>query len=240
MAAACTRAGTPVVSGNVSLYNESYGAAIYPTPVVGMVGLIDGRAPTPSAFQAEGDVVALLGPWRADVSDLGGSTLLAALCDTVAGRPPRLDLEQEQALQRLTLDAIAAGLIRSAHDCSDGGLAVALAECCIWSGLGLRGEFAPPESAASEHDAALAMLFGEAPSRIVVSVAPDHWEALAALAAERGVPLTRLGTVGGDTLDLESLLDLPLRELHTTWRNGLRIARQPAAIIEQEAPSETY
>jgi len=234
MAAAARTLETPVISGNVSLYNESYGAAIYPTPVVGMVGLIDGRAPTPSAFQAEGDLVALLGPWRADEGNLGGSTLLSVLCGTVAGRPPRLDLEQERAMQRLTLDAIAAGLIRSAHDCSDGGLAVALAECCLWSGLGLRGELALPKGQSDEPGAALAALFGEAPSRIVVSLAPEQWEALAALAAARGLPLMRLGTVGGDTLRLEALLDVPVRELHAKWRNGLRIAHQPAG-AEQPA-----
>ncbi len=238
MAAAARTLETPVISGNVSLYNESYGAAIYPTPVVGMVGLIDGRTPTPSAFQAEGDIVGLLGPWRADVSDLGGSTLLATLCDTVAGRPPRLDLEQEQALQRLMLDAIAAGLIRSAHDCSDGGLAVALAECSLWSGLGLRSEFALPESEANGHDSTLAMLFGEAPSRIVVSVAPEQWEALATLATERGLPLTRLGTVGGDTLHLDSLFDVPVRELHTTWRDGLRVTRQTTEVEQAPGVSE--
>ncbi len=232
MAAAARTLETPVISGNVSLYNESYGAAIYPTPVVGMVGLIVGRAPTPSAFQAEGDVVALLGPWRAEVSDLGGCTLLAALCDTVAGRPPRLDLEQERAVQRLTLEAIAAGLIRSAHDCSDGGLAVALAECCIWSGLGLRGEVAQPERETDDPFAGIALLFGEAPSRIVVSLAPEQWEPLAALAVERKVPLTRLGTVGGDKLHVDGLLDVLVRELHAAWRDGLRVAHQPAGVVQ--------
>ncbi|MGZ3602683.1 MAG: phosphoribosylformylglycinamidine synthase subunit PurL, partial [Ktedonobacterales bacterium] len=138
MAAAACALETPVISGNVSLYNESFGQAIYPTPIVGMVGLLEDRAPTPSAFQSAGDVVALLGEWTTNPATLGGSTYLKALHDTVAGRPTQLDLERERAVQRLTLDAIAAGLIRSAHDCSDGGLAVALAECCIWSGLGFR------------------------------------------------------------------------------------------------------
>jgi phosphoribosylformylglycinamidine synthase II len=228
MAAAARMLETPVISGNVSLYNESYGAAIYPTPVVGMLGLIDGRVPTPGAFQAEGDVVVLLGPWRADVGDLGGSTLLATLCNTVAGRPPKLDLVQERAVQRLTLDAIAAGLIRSAHDCSDGGLAAALAECCIWSGLGLRGDVALPEGASGEPHVALSMLFGEAPSRIVVSLAPASWEALEALAAERGVTLTRLGMVGGDVLRLGPSLHVPVGGLRAAWRDGLRVAHQPA------------
>ncbi len=228
MSAAARALETPVISGNVSLYNESYGSPIYPTPVVGMLGLIEGREPTPSAFQAAGDVVALLGAWDADPADLGGSAYLATIHNTVAGRPPRLDLEREQALQRLTLDATAAGLLRSAHDCSDGGLAVALAECCLWSGLGLIGEAAAPMLA--EADPALNMLnllaalYGEAPSRIVVSLAADQWDALTTLATERGVPLTRLGVVGGDRLRLADALDAPINALHAAWRGGLAAA----------------
>jgi len=226
MAAAARALETPVISGNVSLYNESFGQAIYPTPVVGMVGLIEGlggtagRAPTPSAFQAEGDIVALLGELSADPATLGGSTYLAALHNTVAGRPPQLDLARERALQRLTLDAIAAGLVHSAHDCSDGGLGVALAECCLWSGLGLRAEVPLPAEPA-EILATTALLFGEAPSRIVVSLAPDQWEPLATLAASAGVPLTRLGVVAGNRLTFGPSLDLPVADLRTVWRNGL-------------------
>jgi phosphoribosylformylglycinamidine synthase len=217
MAAAAHALETPVISGNVSLYNESFGKAIYPTPVVGMVGLIEGRAPTPSAFQREGDVVVLLGDASRDLATLGGSAYLAALYDTVAGRPPTLDLDRERTLQRLTLDTIAAGLIRSAHDCSDGGLAVALAECCIWSGLGLRGQLA--ETAAPLE--AVALLFGEAPSRIVVSLAPEAEDEVLTRAKAAGVPVTRMGVVAGDRLALSPLLDVPAAELHAAWRNGL-------------------
>jgi len=228
MSAAARALATPVISGNVSLYNESYGAPIYPTPVVGMLGLIEGREPTPSAFQSAGDVVALLGEWSADPADLGGSAYLATIHDTVAGRPPQLDLAREQALQQLTLDATAAGLLRSAHDCSDGGLAVALAECCMWSGQGLVGDATPPIPANGDPAlnalTTLAALYGEAPSRIVVSLAPDRWDALVTLATERGLPLTRLGVVGGDRLRFADALDADVAELRAVWRGGLAAA----------------
>ncbi len=217
MSAAARALETPVISGNVSLYNESFGQAIFPTPVVGMVGLLDGRLPTPGAFQEEGDIVALLGEPDIDSSTLGGSTYLSALYGIVAGRPARIDLERERALQRCVLDATGVGLLKSAHDCSDGGLAISLAECSIWSDLGFRGELALP----SERVAAAALLFGEAPSRIVVSLHPENWQELADIAAAADVPLTRLGTVGGDRLSLGPALDLPLATLRSVWRSGL-------------------
>ncbi len=223
MAEAARLLETPVISGNVSLYNESFGQGIYPTPVVGMVGLIEGRAPTPSAWSREGDVVALLGDWSAQTGDLGGSAYLATLHATVAGHPPMLDLDRERAVQRLTLAGIARGLIRSAHDCSDGGLAVALAECAIWSGLGLR-DVATPPGATDDALTTIAALFGEAPSRIVVSVAPEQREALAALAAEYETPFTPLGVVGGERLAIGSALDVAIADLRATWRDGLRVA----------------
>jgi phosphoribosylformylglycinamidine synthase len=234
MAAAARALGTPVISGNVSLYNESFGQAIYPTPVVGMLGLLEGRPPTPSAFQAPGDVVGLLGGWAADPASLGGSTYLAAIHGIVAGRPPTLDLARECALQRLLVAASAAGLIRSAHDCSDGGLGVALAECCVWSGLGLHGEPIGAGTAYRARLAALAALFGEAPSRVVVSARPDQWTALAARAAEAGVPLARLGVVGGAHLALPGLLDVAVADLEASWRDGLARALQGAGNSEPE------
>jgi len=224
MADAARALETPVISGNVSLYNESFGTAIYPTPVVGMVGLIEGRAPTPSAFQADGDVVALLGPAHAEPADLNASTYLATIHGTVAGRPSRLDLARERAVQQLTLRAIGEWLIRSAHDCSDGGLAVALAECCIQSGRGLRGMLELGTGAEADRLGQIAALFGEAPSRIVVSLAPEHWDELARLATASGVALTRLGTVGGGRLRLAPVLDVPIAELRAAWRTGLRQA----------------
>jgi phosphoribosylformylglycinamidine synthase subunit PurL len=233
MSAAARALQTPVISGNVSLYNESFGQPIYPTPVVGMVGLIEGRPPTPSAFQIEGDIVALLGEPGTGPATLGGSSYLATIRGLIVGRPALLDLERERAVQQLALRAIAAGMLRSAHDCSDGGLAIALAECCLWSGLGLKGELYLPD----EPVAAAALLFGEAPSRIIVSLEPDMWPDLHQLAVSMDVPLTRLGTVGGDRLALGDSLDLPVVMLRSAWRDGLAQALVSAS--QAEAPEES-
>jgi phosphoribosylformylglycinamidine synthase len=222
MAAAARILETPVISGNVSLYNESFGAAIYPTPVVGMIGLLEGHEPTPSAFQAEGDIIGVLGPWAVTPDTLGGGSYLAELHGTWAGRPPQLDLEVERAVQQVVLAASAAGMLHSAHDCSDGGLGVALAECCIWSRLGLRGELQLPEQLTGDPLAATALLFGEAPSRIVLSAALESWGALTELAESHGMLLTRLGIVGGDRLAFPPLLDVTIEAMYSAWRNGFR------------------
>ena len=214
MAAAARALHTPVVSGNVSLYNETGGTAIYPTPIIGMVGLLeDGRAPLPSAAGAPGDIIALVGPWRDDLADLGGSTYLDEIHHIVAGRPAQIDLATEAAVQRLVIDAHAGQLLRSAHDCSDGGLGVALAEWCIWSGQGVQGADLALEQP-------VAVLFGEAPSRIVVAVAADQWAPFSDLAEARGVALTRLGTVGGDRLRALGM-DVAVGDLRDRWENGL-------------------
>ena len=223
MSAAARALETPVISGNVSLYNESFGQPIYPTPVVGMVGLLEANAPLPSGFQREGDVVALLGAWESTPGDLGGSTYLKVIEGEIAGRPAQLDLQREAAVQRLCLAAFKAGLLQSAHDCSDGGLAVALAESCIWGNLGLAlEEDALPANAAGQNALrTLAFCFGEAPSRIVVSLPPAAWDTLASLAAQAGVPIRRLGVVGGSTLRIGSALDVPVADLARSWSQGL-------------------
>jgi phosphoribosylformylglycinamidine synthase subunit PurL len=224
MAEAAKVLETPVISGNVSLYNESFGQGIFPTPVVGMVGLLEGRAPTPSAWQSPSDVVALLGSWSAEPGELGGSSYLATIHGKVAGRPPLLDLDRERAVQAATLAGIEAGLIRSAHDCSDGGLAVTLAECAIWSGIGLRGEAKLPIGAEGDALATLAALYGEAPSRIVVSVPAERYAELEKLSKAHKVPLTRLGVAGGDRLTFAGGLDADLDDLRAAWRGGLAAA----------------
>ncbi len=179
MAAACEALGTPVISGNVSLYNETMGAAVYPTPVVGMLGLIeDVDRRCDAAFRTTGDVVMLLGQGgevAGRAADLAGSEYLKLVHGVVAGRPA-IDLGAEAAVQRCTLAAIRAGLLSSAHDCSDGGLAVALAECAAWGGLGLDAAGLPIDG---RLDAAL---FGEAQSRIVVSLPPSGVDDLRRLA----------------------------------------------------------
>ena len=132
MAEACEQLGTPVTGGNVSLYNESPASAVYPTPVIGMVGLIDDLdSITRSHFSTEGDTIVLLGT---PTAELGGSEYLARVHHLVAGAPPHCDLKVERDLIEAVLASIEAGVVRSAHDSSDGGLAVALAECCIIDG----------------------------------------------------------------------------------------------------------
>ena len=216
MAAASKALGIPVVSGNASLYNETSGDAVYPTPVVGMLGLIeDVERVVPMGFQAEGDQVFLLGAdaLRGEPAGLAGSELLKLLHDGLVAGQPRIDLALEVRVQRFCLEAAGRGLLASAHDCSRGGLAVALAECCFESGLGLD---APAVAVEGRVDAAL---FGEAPSRIVVSTRDG--ETLAALALEHDVPLARLGRVGGDRLALGGHVDVAIADLRRVYEEGL-------------------
>jgi phosphoribosylformylglycinamidine synthase len=221
MAAACERLGTPVISGNVSLYNETNGDAVLPTPVVGMLGLLeDVEQRCPMAFQAAGDEVFLLGAGlEAAAATLAGSEYLRELHGLVAGRP-QIDLELEAGVQRTCLEAIRDGLLHSAHDCSHGGLAVALAECCIESGLGLDGSGL---KVSGRQDAAL---FGEGQSRIVISCPPGRRGEIEALAGRYGVPFTHLGRAGGDRLVIGGLLSVPVADLARAYREGLPRALQ--------------
>ncbi|MFL5618295.1 MAG: phosphoribosylformylglycinamidine synthase subunit PurL [Gemmatimonadaceae bacterium] len=189
MKEACEALGTPVTGGNVSLYNENPTGAVYPTPVIGMVGLVDSLAHiTRSAFTTPGDAIVLLGE---NTDELGGSEYLSRIHGEVAGRPPRCDLPRERALIAALLEAIRDGTVRSAHDCADGGLAIALAECVMM-------DRARPTSARIDLSAwrALprrALLFGEAQGRVVVST-PDP-EAVLAIAARNDVPARAIGEV---------------------------------------------
>jgi phosphoribosylformylglycinamidine synthase II len=208
MSEACRMLGTPIVSGNVSLYNESNGRAIYPTPIVGMLGLLeDAHHRTLAGFASAGDRVILLGD--DDGCGLGGSAYLAAR-GYVVGPAPTLDLDRERRVQRLCLDAIRCGLVRSAHDVSDGGLGVALAECCLLGGIGFVG--VPPDA-----EDRYRWLFNEGQSRIVVSVRPEDEAALQVLANEAGVPCTSLGTVGGSRFVIAGWLDVALEDLAHAW-----------------------
>jgi len=212
MARACRLLNIPVISGNVSLYNETKGKAIYPTPVVGMVGLIeDVDRHCTSGFKDEGDVVFLLG--SQDEGGLAGSEYLEVIHELIAGRP-FIDLDLEKRVQRCCLSLIKEGIIKSAHDCSDGGLAVALAECCLAGDVGFRGGW----EIQGRRDAAL---FGELPSRIIVSVAPTRAIELAERAAREGIGWGKLGVVRGERLVIEGLVDVPLEQMAMMWHNGL-------------------
>jgi len=219
---ACRALGTPVVSGNVSLYNETEGQGILPTPTVGMVGLVEPVDRTcQSAFRNPGDLVVLVGSLRGEV---GGSEYLAAQYGKEAGRPPALDLAREKAVQETVRRAIQEGLLTSAHDCSDGGLAVALAECCMmteapsdgskpaWIGAAIRVPFPARKDF---------VLFGEDASRIVVSLPGAGLARLEAIARDCGAPVVALGAVGGDRLEIQGALSLPVSELARAWRSGI-------------------
>ena len=200
----------PVISGNVSLYNESFGQPIYPTPTVGVVGLLDDvSARCTAGFKQAGDVVVLVGE---TLPELGGSEYLKVEFDTVAGSPPALDIELEAAVQAAVRDAIRTGLLRSAHDCSEGGLAVALAESCMAGDVG--ADIHLPDELA-----AVAALFSESQSRIVVSVAEEDSGAFIELLLEREVPYAVLGEVGGERLEIEGpegpLATASLAEMHS-------------------------
>ena len=218
MADACRALNIPVISGNVSLYNESVEGPIDPTPTVGMVGVLDDLSARAGAgFQDEGDRVVLLGASTAESpSDtLGGSEYLSRMHGVVAGRPS-VDLEAEVKTQSLVRDAIGRGLIKSAHDVSEGGLTVAVAESCVIGDIGAILDLDLPGD--SRIDAAL---FGEAPALIVVSTASGELEALRSLCNERGVPMREIGAVGGDMLKIADLIDVPLSDVATSWEGAL-------------------
>ncbi len=191
MGDACRAFGTPVTGGNVSFYNESPEAAVFPTPTIGMVGLVESlEHTTTAAFVTPDDVLLLVSPeawWH--TGGIEASEYLSVRHGQTSGDAPHLDLEEEKAVQAAVLGAIRAGLVRSAHDVSDGGLAVCLAESAVFSGLG--AEVALPQVDARRD----AVLFGEAQSRVVLSVAPDDAEAVQALCAEHGAQAIGIGTV---------------------------------------------
>ena len=219
MSAASTAFAAPVISGNVSLYNESRGRDIYPTPIIGALGLLDDvTAHATMAFKNEGDVVVLLGSneVRGDAASLAGSEYLELVHDKVVGRPT-IDIDLEAAVQRVCRRAVAENIVNSAHDCSDGGLAVAIAESCIAGNIGFTASFA----ISGRWDAAL---FGETESRIVVSLPEDRLTQLQRLCSEEGVPSVALGRAGGSRLVVGSSLDLDLDDVENEWSGGLERA----------------
>ncbi len=205
---ACVELGIPVTGGNVSLYNQTGETAILPTPVVAVLGVIeDVTTRTPTGFGATGDRVLLLGETR---EELSGSEWAHVVHDHLGGIPPRVDLAAERALSELLVAAT--GVVSSAHDVSDGGLAQTLVESCLTHGIGARVDL----SDVAGGDAFVA-LFSESAARVVVSVAPEDEERLFELAAEHGVPITSLGETRGTSLAVTGVLDVPLDELRAAW-----------------------
>ncbi|MCL6593517.1 MAG: phosphoribosylformylglycinamidine synthase subunit PurL, partial [Alicyclobacillus sp.] len=221
MSEACRALDTPVVSGNVSLYNESGGVDIYPTPVVGMVGVVeDWTHVTPNAFRQAGSAVLLVGP---DDPALDGSLYWQLRAGRAAGDAPQLDLAMERRVQDLVRSWIVAGQVLAAHDVSEGGLAVALAEMCIPAGLGVQAQVA--DQPVADGVARAGWLFGEGQSRILVEVDRTAAASLLAAAAAAGVPARVLGSTGGERLRLgdsaQVWVDVPLQRVADTWRQAL-------------------
>jgi phosphoribosylformylglycinamidine synthase len=234
LAQACRVFELPIVSGNVSLYNETFPArgevgsprsgqpdgasgesAIYPTPVIGMIGLLDDYAKRLEAgLRNEGDFVLLVGSSH---NDLGGSEYLKVEHGRVAGRPPALDLARERAVHRLMLAAAGAGLLRSAHDCSDGGMLVALAECCLLGGIGVRCPSIRPEAPVRLDSA----FFGESPSRFIVSVPSRAMPEMQTLARRHHVEISLLGLAGGDVIEFEGQFRVSMAEMRQAWEGDL-------------------
>jgi phosphoribosylformylglycinamidine synthase len=227
MAEACEALSTPVVSGNVSFYNETEGRGIHPTPVIGMVGLVeDVRRVVTQGFKRDGHLVALVGRSGEDLSasEYEATVLGRGVEEMIASgaRVPALDLGRELAAQRAVLLAAEEGLLQSAHDCSDGGLAVALAECCFSSlGRGPLGAAVTLEDGPS----AAAALFGETPSRVLVSFEEAQRTRLERIAAQAGAPLKVIGRVGGARLRITASgaerVSQDVSELEAVWRDSL-------------------
>jgi phosphoribosylformylglycinamidine synthase subunit PurL len=235
IAEACTAFNTPVVSGNVSFYNETEGRGILPTPVIGMVGLIDDvRKVIQPGFKNPGDLIALLGTTRDDLSVSEYASVVEGKSTNqfiASGQTPRINLETELAVQATCLRAAEAGLLRSAHDCSDGGLAVALAECCF-SSHG-RGPMGADVDVTGAYEPAT-RLFAETPSRIIISFDQSALGQIEEIAAAAGCPMTLLGTVDSEFLrmksDGEEILRVGTAQIENIWRSSLKQKLQAEAM----------
>ncbi len=212
MSEACRELGVPVVSGNVSFYNESFGEAIYPTPIVGAVGLIeDIRNHLTIAFKEEGSLIVLIGKTFAD---LGGSAYLKLMTGKVAGEPPKIDFGREKKLYEFILEASAEGILLSAHDLSEGGLAQALVESSLAKGYGVHLDVEEPDDWA-------VFLFSESQSRAIVSLRIEYLPRLKMIASEKEVPLALLGHVSGRMFKLNDKIEIALDDLRKAWGKSL-------------------
>ncbi len=218
---ACRALNTPVISGNVSFYNDTKGMSIYPTPVIGMVGIIlSAEQCITQYFKDEGDIIILLG---SNKEEIGGSEYLKVIHDIERGNPPEIDLNLEVRIHRTLLDAHKIGLIKSAHDCSEGGFAVTLSECCISNKERKIGAVID----LNENMRTDALLFGETQSRIMITASPAKIDGLKNVLEGYKIPYTLIGKVGGERLIINNnssrLIDISIDNLNGAWRDSIRI-----------------
>jgi phosphoribosylformylglycinamidine synthase len=233
MAESCKAFDTPVTGGNVSFYNETEGRGVFPTPVIGMVGIIeDLKHATTQWFKQPDRAVILLG---ATGDDLGASEYALATRGRLEGRVPRLDLERERSVHETCLSIIQAGLVESAHDASDGGLSVAVAECAFSS---YRREAIGCEVNLEGQLPAAALLFAETPSRMLLSAEDENVDSILEIARQQGVSARVIGRTGGDRLVIkangETVIDRTIAEVESAWRDVLPRALEVASLVAAE------
>jgi phosphoribosylformylglycinamidine synthase len=218
IAQACSAFNIPVTGGNVSFFNDTEGISIHPSPVLGVVGIVDdvGKAVSPG-FKKEGDSVILLGENK---EELGGSEYLKCVFDMEKGIPPQIDLKEEKQIQEFCLEAISLGLIESAHDVSEGGLSISLAECSLLNPQRIGFSLDLQDDINRN-----ALLFGETQSRIVVSSSSQKLQKLLNLAKKRKVKATILGKTGGDRIIIyhsnKKIIDIPVNEAYKAWKEAI-------------------
>ncbi len=219
---ACRALNTPVVSGNVSFNNENPKGSVDPTPVVGMVGLVKDRSKIVTQyFKNKGDLILLLGKNK---EELGCSEYLKIVNGLKKGKVPNNDLKLEKSVQKTTLEAIEKGMVESAHDCSEGGLAVTLAESCITNSAKLLGAEINLPAGRMRKDA---LLFGESQSRIVLSARPKNLKKILQIAKKNKTPVAVIGEVGGNKLVINRLINLSLQDLHKAWSKAIENQMKP-------------
>jgi phosphoribosylformylglycinamidine synthase subunit PurL len=217
---ACEFFKLPVVSGNVSFYNESPKSAVYPTPTIGMIGIIDDiKYVCTQYFKNEADVIVLLGDTK---EEFGGSEYLKQVHHLVRGDAPALDLSVEKAVGMCAYEAIKEGIVHSAHDCSEGGLAVCIAESCISDPENMIGAVIDNLDFGIREDA---VLFAESQSRIVLSCSGGNAKKIKEIASRLKAPFRMIGKVGGSTLKItkakEAIIDISIKEIHKSWAFSL-------------------
>jgi phosphoribosylformylglycinamidine synthase len=218
IAEACRTFNIPVTGGNVSFYNDTEGLSIYPTPVLGIVGLLCNVDKSSSpGFKSSGDAIFLIGQ---NQDEIGASEYLKHIWDLEKGQPPRIDLQLEKRVHEVCIEAITKGLLRSAHDISEGGLAVCVAECAFLEDKRLGCTLHLNDQIQSD-----VLLFGESQSRIIATANPENKEALIKIAQNQNVPIEEIGITGGENITVyhneENIIDLPVQQSYSAWKKAI-------------------